>query len=122
MDNFLRKELCLSKYKAYNLGNFSTFAAILKILHPQCIAIPVRTPPGTKAYYIVFRNLIRYNSQFLTGLLTLYSFYFCANLELNNDALWHLICRGHHIRPLVGFRQTRQGQMLVRHFPMTVFE
>ena len=26
----------------------STFAAILKILHPQCIAIPVRTPPGYK--------------------------------------------------------------------------
>ena len=46
MDNFLRKEPCLLKYKAYNLGNFSTFAAILKILHPQCIAIPVRTLPG----------------------------------------------------------------------------
>ena len=46
MDNFLRKELCLSKYKAYNLGNFWTFAAILKILHPQCIAITVHTPPG----------------------------------------------------------------------------
>ena len=48
MDNFLRKELCLSKYKAYNLGNFSTFADILKILHPQCIKIPVRTPPDSK--------------------------------------------------------------------------
>ena len=45
LDNFLRKELCLSKYKAHNLGNVSTFAAILKILLPQCIAIPVRTPP-----------------------------------------------------------------------------
>ena len=37
---------CLSKYKAYNLGNFSTFAATLKILHPQCIAISVCTLPG----------------------------------------------------------------------------
>ena len=46
MDNFRRKELCLSKYKACNLGNFSTFAAILKIPHPQCVAISVRTPPG----------------------------------------------------------------------------
>ena len=41
----LRKELYLLKNKAYNLWNFSTFAAILKILHPQCIAIVVRTPP-----------------------------------------------------------------------------
>ena len=37
---------CLSKYKAYNLGNFSTFADTLKILHPQCIAISVCTLPG----------------------------------------------------------------------------
>ena len=44
VDNFLRKELCLTKYKAYNLGNFSTFAAILKILHAQCIEYPVHTP------------------------------------------------------------------------------
>ena len=43
--NVLRKELCLPKNKAHNLGNFSTFAAILKIIHPQYIAIPVRTPP-----------------------------------------------------------------------------
>ena len=44
--NDLRKELYLLKNKAYNLRNFSTFAAILKILNPQCIAIVVRTPPG----------------------------------------------------------------------------
>ena len=44
--NDLRKEIHLLKNKAYNLRNFSTFAAILKILHPQCIAIVVRTPPG----------------------------------------------------------------------------
>ena len=43
--NDLRKELYLSKNKAYNLRNFSTFAAILKICHPQCIEIVVRTPP-----------------------------------------------------------------------------
>ena len=42
----LRKELHLLKSKAYNLRNFSTFAAILKILNPQCIAIVVRTPPA----------------------------------------------------------------------------
>ena len=36
------------KNKAYNLRNFSTFAAILKILHPQCIAIVVRTPSGNE--------------------------------------------------------------------------
>ena len=45
--NDLRKEIHLLKNKAYNLRNFSTFAAILKILHPQCIAIVVRTPPGS---------------------------------------------------------------------------
>ena len=40
------EESCVSKNKAHNLGNFSTFAAIiLKIQHPQCIAITVRTPP-----------------------------------------------------------------------------
>ena len=44
--NDLRKELFLLKNKAYNLRNFSTFAAILKILNPQCIAIVARTPPG----------------------------------------------------------------------------
>ena len=33
----------LSCYITYT--NFSTFAAILKILHPQCIAIVERTPP-----------------------------------------------------------------------------
>ena len=43
--NDLRKELYPLKNKAYNLRNFSTFAAILKILNPQCIAIVVRTPP-----------------------------------------------------------------------------
>ena len=43
--NDFRKELYLLKNKAYNLRNFSTFAAILKILYPQCIAIVVRTPP-----------------------------------------------------------------------------
>ena len=37
--NDLRKELYLLKNKAYNLRNFSAFASILKILHPQCIAI-----------------------------------------------------------------------------------
>ena len=36
------------KNKAYNLRNFSTFAAILKILNPQCIAVVVRTPPGQR--------------------------------------------------------------------------
>ena len=41
--NDIRKELYLLKNKAYNLRNFSTFAAILEILHPQCIAIVVRT-------------------------------------------------------------------------------
>ena len=45
--NDLRKGLYLLKNKAYNLLNFSTFAAILKVLHPQCIAIVVRTPPGS---------------------------------------------------------------------------
>ena len=45
-NNDLRKELYLLKNKAYNLRNFSTFAAILKILNPQCIAIVVRTPTG----------------------------------------------------------------------------
>ena len=29
------------KNKAYNLQNFSSFAAMLKILHPQCIALGV---------------------------------------------------------------------------------
>ena len=48
--NDLRKELYLLKNKAYNLRNFSTFAAILKILNPQCIAIIVRTPPGCNGY------------------------------------------------------------------------
>ena len=43
--NDLRRELYLLKNKAYNLRNFSTFAAILKILNPQCIAVVVRTPP-----------------------------------------------------------------------------
>ena len=47
--NDLRKELYLLKNKAYNLRNFSTFAAILKILNPQCIAIVVRTPPAPTA-------------------------------------------------------------------------
>ena len=42
--NDVRKELYLLKNKAYNLRNFSTFAAILKILNPQCIAMVVRTP------------------------------------------------------------------------------
>ena len=44
--NDLRKELYLLKNKAYNLRNFSAFASILKILHPQCIAIVVCSPPG----------------------------------------------------------------------------
>ena len=44
--NDLRKELYLLQNKAYNLRNFSAFARILKILHPQCIAIVVCTPPG----------------------------------------------------------------------------
>ena len=42
--NDLRKELYLLKIKADNLRNFSTFAAILKIFNPQCIAIVVPTP------------------------------------------------------------------------------
>ena len=46
--NDLRKELYLLKNKAYNLRNFLTFVAILKILNPQCIAIVVRTPPGRR--------------------------------------------------------------------------
>ena len=37
---------CQSKNKACILQDFSTFAAIFKILHPQCIAIPVRASPG----------------------------------------------------------------------------
>ena len=62
--NDLRKELYLLKNKAYNLRNFSTFAAMLKILNPQCIAIVVRTPPDlalyskytSKEFIIVFQN------------------------------------------------------------------
>ena len=42
-NNDLRKELYLLKNKAHDLRNFSTFAAILKILNPQYIAIVVRT-------------------------------------------------------------------------------
>ena len=49
--NYLRKELYLLKNKAYNLRNFSTFVAILKILNPQCIAVVVRTPPGVKQFH-----------------------------------------------------------------------
>ena len=41
---FAEKTMSIEK-KAYSLGHFSNFAAILKILHPQCIAIPVHTPP-----------------------------------------------------------------------------
>ena len=41
----------LLKNKAYNLRNFSTFAAILKILNPQCIAVVVRTPPGAQVTF-----------------------------------------------------------------------
>ena len=48
MKSTKRKELYILKNKAYNLRNFSTFAAMLKILNPQCIAIVVRTPPGQK--------------------------------------------------------------------------
>ena len=43
--NDLRKELYLLENEVYNLRTFSTFAAILKILHAQCIAIVVHTPP-----------------------------------------------------------------------------
>ena len=32
------------------MRNFSTFAAILKILNPQCIAMVVRTPPVLELY------------------------------------------------------------------------
>ena len=54
--NDLRKELYLLKNKAYNLRNFSTFAVILKILHPQCIVIVVRTPPGSNWNYRIYSN------------------------------------------------------------------
>ena len=40
--------MILSINEACNLRNFPSFAAILKILHPQCVAIPVCTPPESE--------------------------------------------------------------------------